>query len=56
MMKAEKSTGENLLKKIIYSIICEIFIQSPKVYMKERGKAHVRSKRTGFYSDEGDHS
>ena len=56
MMKAEKGIGEKLLKKIIYSFICEIFIQRPKVYMKERGRAHVRWKRTGFYSDEGDHS
>ena len=41
-MKAEKGIGEKLLKKIIYSFICEIFIQRPKVYMKERGRAHVR--------------
>ena len=56
MMKAEKGIGEKLFKKIIYSFICEIVTQRPKVHMKERGRAHVRWKRTGSYSDDGDHS
>lgn len=44
------------IKKLFIAFLCEIFIQRPKVYMKERGRAHVRLKRTGFYSHEGDHS
>lgn len=60
MMKAEKGIREKLsmmrTKLFIALYMRYSSRRVPKVHMIEMGRAHVRWKRTGSYSDDGGHS
>ena len=60
MMKAEKGIREKLSKmrtKLFIALYMRYSSKrGPKVHMIEMGRAHVRWKRTGSYSDDGGHS